>query len=408
MKKACSFLYLMVIFLLSGSCGRNADSDVLQIILTNHSDFTLTEHTVDIDIDKNLLPGSEGKEGNLIARSGGKSFPVEYIESTSRLFLQVTIPANDSLIVDVSFSQQDSLPIIKKTLAELWYKTGGRFEGKEYKGGEFNPFKSLRVPDSCTDHSYYIKYEGPGWESDKVGYRLYLDWRNAIDIYGKKIPEMVLPGVGLDGYESYHEMSEWGMDVLKVGASLGIGSIGFWDGEKAIRVEETDSIRCEINADNNLQSEVQIDYYGWKINTRSIDLHTSLSIVAGSRATRYSMQLSDSLENLCTGIVKSEGTELIIGDKAKGWKYIATWGLQSLAGDSLGMAVFCPAENFSRLTEDENSHVMIMRPLKGKLEYYFLAAWEKESGGITTRDAFVEYVDEFAETLAKPVKVQIR
>ena len=34
---------------------------------------------------------------------------------------------------------------------------------------------------------------------------------------------MVLPEVGLDGYDSYHEMSDWGADILKVGNRLGMG-----------------------------------------------------------------------------------------------------------------------------------------------------------------------------------------
>lgn len=50
--------------------------------------------------------------------------------------------------------------------------------------GKPNYMKSPR----CTfrDHAYYIKYERPGLESDKVGYRFYFDQRNAIDVFGKK------------------------------------------------------------------------------------------------------------------------------------------------------------------------------------------------------------------------------
>ena len=121
-----------------------------------------------------------------------------------------------------------------KTYAEISIKEGGEWQGKKYVGDDFT-FKNveyLKAPDSLTDHSYYLRYEGPGWESSKVGYRLYFDWRNAIDIFGKKVDTMVLSKVGLDNYDSYHEESPWGQDILKAGKSLGIGSYGRFDGIK--------------------------------------------------------------------------------------------------------------------------------------------------------------------------------
>ena len=75
-----------------------------------------------------------------------------------------------------------------------------------------------------------------------------------MDIFGKIIPDMVLSQVGVDGYESYHEMSDWGMDILKVGKSLGLGSIAFWNGTKAERIEKTDSVICKILNDGILYS----------------------------------------------------------------------------------------------------------------------------------------------------------
>ena len=122
----------------------------------------------------------------------------------------------------------------QKTQAFLGIKQGGEWvwvtknNGKqqyEYQGGEFKPVTELKVDTKHTDHSFDIQFEGPGWESDKIGYRLYLDWRNATDIFGKKTHKLVLDGVGLDGFDSYHEVSDWGVDVLKVGSSLGIGSV---------------------------------------------------------------------------------------------------------------------------------------------------------------------------------------
>ena len=100
-----------------------------------------------------------------------------------------------------------------KTYAELSIKEGGHWEGREYIDGTFKNVTELKVPAEHTDHSWFIRYEGPGWESSKVGYRMYLDWRNAIDIFGKVTDTMVLSKVGLDGFDSYHEKQSWGQDI---------------------------------------------------------------------------------------------------------------------------------------------------------------------------------------------------
>ena len=110
----------------------------------------------------------------------------------------------------------------------------------------------LRVPPEHTDHSWFIRYEGPGWESDLVGYRFYLDWRNATDIFGKKDHRYgACKDVGQDGFDSYHEPADWGMDVLKVGESLGIGALGLLAGRQSpCGWKRLTSITCDSGTQN--------------------------------------------------------------------------------------------------------------------------------------------------------------
>lgn len=283
----------------------------------------------------------------------------------------------------------------KKTQAELSHKVGGRFVNRKYKGGQFKNVQYLRVPDEHTDHSEFIRYEGPGWESDKVGYRFYLDWRNAIDVFGKKTPEMVLHKVGLDGFDSYHEMSDWGMDILKVGESLGIGSLGMWFDEKVERVSVTDSITCEIIANGPVQSRIQTRYYGWKVGTEKYDLISDLSITAGSRLTKHVVRINGDPPNLCTGIVKSENVTLHSStDQNHHWMYFATYGNQSLAGDKLGLAILFHRKDLIKITGGQFSYVILLKPENLTLTYYLLAAWEQEPGGIKTEEKFIDYLNE--------------
>ncbi|MCU4177270.1 DUF4861 domain-containing protein [Carboxylicivirga sp. N1Y90] len=292
-----------------------------------------------------------------------------------------------------------------KTQAELWHKTTGKFkEGRYVGGGNFSKFDSLRVPDGFMDHAYFIKYEGPGWESDKVGYRLYLDWRNAIDVFGKRVSQPILQDVGVDGYESYHHLEYWGMDVLKVGKSLGLGSTGWWDGEKAIRVEQTDSVSCRILSSGIMRSQVQIWYNGWQLNDSKVNLISLKSIDAGSRMTHEHLSFDKAIKNICTGIRIEPETKIItIEGSEQKWACLATWGKQSLNADHLGLAILYPLHQDAVITKDKDSHVVVFEKALQVVDYYFLAAWELEKDGISSEADFVRYLEDELNKLENPL-----
>lgn len=293
----------------------------------------------------------------------------------------------------------------RQTQAYLGLKEGGEWkwvtkangnQQYEYQGGVFNPVKSLKVDPKHTDHSFDIQFEGPGWESDKIGYRIYADWRNAIDIFGKKTDQMVLHNVGLDGFDSYHELKDWGVDVLKVGPALGIGTLAYWDGEKAVRVEKTDGISCSVESGKK-KSKVTVTYSGWEINNTKTDVNTTLEIDAGSYLTKYSIELSKELPNLATGIIKLPDTETaIFTDLKPGWSCLVTFGKQSLQNDLLGMCIFYRTEEMIEQTTDKNNQVIVLKPKNNKLAYYFGAAWEQDASGIKSMADFKKLLKEQA------------
>ena len=295
----------------------------------------------------------------------------------------------------------------KRTQAEVSHKVGGEFQDRKYIGGEFANVDSLHVPAEHTDHSFYIRYEGPGWESDKVGYRFYLDWRNATDVFGKTTPDMVLQQVGLDGFDSYHEIQPWGIDVLKVGKSLGVGTLAIFDKGEAIRVDKTDDVTSKITENGPVYSSILTDYDNWKVAGQTLDVRSQLSIHAGTRLTHHQVQVTGgNPQNLSTGLNKDKSAKLFTqkGDK-NSWGYVATYGTQSLNNDKLGIAVLFRPKDFQEFTEDANSHVVKLTPTNGNLEYYFLAAWELEQEGIKTEEEFLNYLNKTAQSLANPVQV---
>ncbi len=296
----------------------------------------------------------------------------------------------------------------KKTQAELSHKFGGEWRGREYIGGTFRNVQYLRVPPEHKDHSWFIRYEGPGWESDMVGYRMYLDQRNAVDVFGKRVTEPVLKKIGGDGFDSYHELQDWGMDVLKVGKSLGVGSIGMHTSSGAVRVEKTDSVTCRITEDGDVYSSFLTRYLGWDTGSGKIDLDSRISIHAGTRLTHNRIMIKGSIDNLCTGLIKDEKSRLFTSKgNADNYGYIAAYGKQSLNDDNLGIVIFFKPSLFQEFTEDKLSHIVKLSPKDGTVDFYYAAAWELERNGIKDEPAFIEYVEKTARQLAAPVKIEI-
>ncbi|MGA9407638.1 MAG: DUF4861 domain-containing protein [Bacteroidota bacterium] len=300
----------------------------------------------------------------------------------------------------------------KRTQADMSIKVDYEFVNGKYAKGRFVRIDSVRVPAVHVDHDGLFQHEGPTWESDKIGYRFYLDERNRTDIFGKKVADMVLNTAGVhdlvaNNNESYESMLYWGMDNFKVGTSLGIGSLAMQSGTDVVTVSSTDSVFCIIAANGPVRSDVRAVYYGWNVAGKKYNLISSYSITAGSRLTMCKEQISPNPSNLCTGLAKHENTTLVesTGRPDKGWQYFGLFGKQSRAGDNMGIAVFYKGSEKIERRADNVSYLVILRPRGGKLTYYFAAAWQQEQNGITSLEEFRSYLKSIAEELNNPIRV---
>jgi hypothetical protein len=321
--------------------------------------------------------------------------------------------AREKRVLNVYYTSEPRI-YRKRTQAELSHKSGGEWKDRKYIGGRFRNVDRLRVPPEHKDHSGFIRYEGPGWESEKVAYRFYLDQRNAIDVFGKRTNDMVLLGIGQDDFNSYHEIQSWGMDVMKVDKSLGLGSVGTWTDTTAMRVENTDSVNCEVRS-GNLWSSVMTDYYGWKTQDDTLNMSTCLFIHAGTRWTLSSTDVRDGHDlRFVTGVVKDKNARLF---KSQGndstFGYIATYGRQSLNNDNLGLVVAFDHRSFVGFHDDAFTNIVELKeadhPMSlGTIDHYFAAAWEQEPGGIKSEADFIKWVEKSVRELANPVIVHVK
>lgn len=399
-------LLLIVISVLFIRC---SSDKYLTLSVTNRAEIKITDALVEVPIDS--------KEQNVILIIDGTEIPNQVIDKNDQQVVKFVTDfnPNESKVFRIEeTSDEKSTRYKARTYSELSMKTNNVYFDKRFRGNKFENVTYLKVPSIHTDHDALFKYEGPGWESEKVGYRFYLDWRNATDIFGKKYDKMILDQVGTHDTvakdDSYHSMQEWGMDIFKVGNSLGIGSIGMWADEKVNMVSKTDSVICSIPYTGPIEAKVNTKYFGWRVGDNKYDLNSSFSISAGSRLTKCELEISENAENIVTGLAKYKGTDLMKSNYKTGWNYLALYGNQTLVNknDKLGIVVFYNADDLLELSEDELSYIVKLKPNNGNVTYYFAAAWEQEENGIKNITEFKKYLDETLNTLNNPLIVEIK
>lgn len=358
------------------------------------------------------------------ARSGDTYLPSQHIDvdadgSTDGVIVQLDLEPSEIQLIELIESNELPANLEKKTQAEISYKTGGEWvahtktEGfQEYIGGEFKNTTSLSPPPHYTDHSNWIRYEGPGIESDKVGYRIYLDWRNGFDIFGKSSASLALHNIGLDGYDSYHNPQDWGLDILKVGSSLGAGGFASWADNILEPVKNTHSRSALISNNGDIFSSFRITYHDWQRSLNTTNLTADFSMSAGSRLAKVKLKADNELGPIAIGVVKHQNTDFIEGPMdiaGDTFTYIGSWGKQSLNDDHLGMAVIFRKRTFINIADDPSSYIAVLGTPGNEFEYYFVAAWEGEhKNGIATKDEFIHYLNKEVERLSIPSRVRLK
>lgn len=424
------FGMLLSLCMTNSSAVTNGDDQaIVSLVVSTALELDRKEQAIVVDFARLGVQEDSWKVPGLVVMHKGYPLASQVVDSDGdgdpdSLLVITNLKANEKQVWDIlrSPSGVDVPTSAKRTQVDLGIMTGGRWiKGKkagdrtrgdfEYEGGTFRDVMVCELPRENSDHSKFVRYEGVGLESDKIGYRIYLDWRNGFDIFGKTTHHMVLKDVGLDGYDSYHEMQAWGMDLLKVGPAVGVGGFGYWDGTKMVQVSDVDSLLCQLRENGHLQSSISIHYGNWNTGTQTVDLDASLAMRAGSRAVDVRLRLSDALQDMAAGIVKHPGVAFIEGNRdipENAWTYVATWGPQSLDGGNLGMAVLFQKGSMSGLTEDEWNHVVVFRSNNRSVHYQFLGAWDGEPDGIQSLEAFKTYLETSIQALNQPPKLMIK
>lgn len=249
------------------------------------------------------------------------------------------------------------------------------------------------------------RFDGVGWESELVGYRLYLDERNATDIQGKRIPGLYWKWIGESGVD-YQLDAFWGMDVLHVGPALGIGGIGFWVGDSVQKPLVLDRQRTRIVARGPVRAVVRVEYSGWEAGGDKVDVTSQFVIFAADRVSEHNVVLQKSRfpKTLVTGIVRHDSST-VAWDPKQG--ALTSTGRQARSGDVLLMAIHAIPSTVSAKKSDTVNDLLLVPLERGKpVRFLIWSYWQGEAGSPWTDREMQEFMASTSRRLGEPLKIR--
>ncbi len=273
--------------------------------------------------------------------------------------------------------------------------------------------------------------EGVAWENDKFGFRVYFDCRNAKDLFGKLKPGLIIDKVHTPEMGSYHELADWGMDVLHCGSSLGAGGLAMLENDSLYRLGSTEVYEYQKITEGPVRSVFDLKYKGWDVAGQKLEAVEHISIFPGKYWFQSDITVSgvEGEKQLVTGIVTSKlKNEPYQFDANAAYKAIATLDIQSMNNDELGMAVMLKKDEATRIArttdidyyklgyqtvpEKNFSNVIsetyyVAQKIKNNVpaRHYFYAVWGLENSKWKNIDNFRQYIKEEADKLSSPIVV---
>jgi unsaturated chondroitin disaccharide hydrolase len=292
-----------------------------------------------------------------------------------------------------------------------------------------------------TAMKFAARYEGLGWESEDIAWRIYFDKRNAIDIYGKRRPGLYLDVFSAPQYV-YHLESPLGRDIFKVDPTLGVGSVAAMVDGKATPVAEVAERKWRVLASGPVRSIGEYEFKGWKVGGKTVDMVSRFTQWAGEHGFHHRITVSDGVGlRLAAALPKKPGIDPLMTSLAQNILAVVTWGHQvvapgtraastELADQDLGLALLGPSGQLASPIQDAANYLFPLTLTNNSAEWYAAAMWDQENtealivnapsagdrthGGSVvpnapraTRERFANLVYETSVKLADPAQISV-
>ncbi|HYW96604.1 MAG TPA: DUF4861 family protein [Bacteroidales bacterium] len=337
--------------------------------------------------------------------------------SLDYILVLVDLPANGTKDATVTFTPEGDYPFFNPM-------TNLRFSRLGNPQAELDTATRLQTTKTEVTSTIF-QMEGPAWENDKVGFRNYFDLRNGNDIFGKQAAGMVLDSVGLDREivmansltvgKSYHDKSQWGMDVLKVGNSLGAGSVALMENDSLYRIGDNGYGTFMRMFEGPLQSEFMLSFPQWKAGNDTFDINQYVSVTAGKYRYKSSLVIGHAPANVSfvTGIVNKHSDSLYVEKVSDHYTALLTHAVQSEDTAMLTMVLLIPDNELNGYNKTRDTGEGITETYYATLDthagvpatYWFYAFWATGNPEFKDLNNVLAVLRKDASLLEKPVSV---
>ncbi len=420
--------YLIVFLFSIGmvSC-KNEVKKSQEIQLTNTSEYELKDKSV--SVKRSLLVANDSVAKHLVILLGKDTIPSQTNDldgdgKWDELFFVTDFRAGESKSVTLGWTDE---------AIEYPNRTSARFGKRASSDAKVEPvLEETMMADELPLSLGYQQYQtdGPSWENDKVGFRHYLDGRNAKDLFGKKTSEISPENVGINSKgaveDNYHTMEDWGRDILAVGNSVGLGGYALATEDALMRLGVTveDSINnvekttFKIVAEGPVNSVLEYTFENWKPNDRTYTVHETTSIWPGMYGYQNTVSFSglQGNEHLVIGLVSINNNKpLEIDEENEEYVVLFTHDKQSYEKEWwLGMALILPKDHyFGYMDAPEtgnlsNTYLAQMKIRNNEpVHYYAVGAWELSDKKFIDKAYFKSYVTDLANQLSAKIDIKI-
>jgi len=285
----------------------------------------------------------------------------------------------------------------------------------------------LKVEAPASSNIYNDIYmHGINIESDLVGYRIYFDERQNLDLYGKKKRQLEIATTQF--YTSAEQLAEgYGTDVLWAGKAIGCGSFKkYVNGEPMNWTGDEQKIRGErIVTTGPLRTVVEVYDLGVKNDNNLYNVHEYYTLVAGHRDVKVDIFFEGETagKQFCTGVQKVGVTaedSVKMGHKSEGVLrkdgIVASWGCdypdmgkkQLWGPEAIGMRAYIPAKYIKGQKESDLNYIYIVEPIDGEIHYWTGFCCAKEEVGYKNSKEWFKSLDEWKVECEKKAKIIIK
>lgn len=277
---------------------------------------------------------------------------------------------------------------------------------------------------------------GAMWESEYVGFRVYMDNRQSIDLYGKKYPQMELDSTNFYSNSTWMEKG-YGEDILYAGQSIGAGSFRGYENGKLTYIDKVSARGQRIVKEGPDTVVVEVWDKDWQTNGKTLQMKQVYTMLSGHRDVQIDIYLEGTSDGdvFATGVQKLEmenegfckpNDTGNVPQKQKEQKkrkasnsskaqesitelrgaLVGSWGRNIPEKghpeliEGVGMGVFVPTEYVHQVKEDDLNYLCYVHPVKGHIRYYLAVCAEMQvKDGFKTAASWFDWLNKWANEL---------